>query len=119
VLIAIVFIELAVRNSGHIEYDDSLCQLQAAARYLPGPALLVEPRYSLNCLGHWPVHHVEVVEAPVETLSFRHICVVTEEYAVSKDGMKMFSVLDLDTDMPGLNWVNHHAACSRHQARTL
>jgi hypothetical protein len=33
----------------------------------------------------------------VETLSFRHIGVVTEEYAVSKDGMKMFGVLDLDT----------------------
>jgi hypothetical protein len=47
------------------------------------------------------VPHVEVVEALVETLSFRHIGVVTEEYAVSKDGMKMFGVLDLDTGMPG------------------
>jgi hypothetical protein len=47
------------------------------------------------------VPHAEVVEALVETLSFRHIGVVTEEYAVSKDGMKMFGVLDLDTGMPG------------------
>jgi hypothetical protein len=47
------------------------------------------------------VPHAEVVEALVETLSFRHIGVVAEEYAVSKDGMKMFGVLDLDTGMPG------------------
>jgi predicted Zn-dependent protease len=47
------------------------------------------------------VPHVEVVEALVETLSFRHIGVVTEEYAISKDGMKMFGVLDFDTGMPG------------------
>jgi len=51
--------------------------------------------------GDRPVPHAEVVEALVETLSFRHISVVTEEYAVSKDGMKMFGVLDLDTGMPG------------------
>ena len=50
---------------------------------------------------HRPVPHAEVVEVLVETLSFRHIGVVTEEYAVSKDGMKMFGVLDLDTGMPG------------------
>ena len=34
--------------------------------------------------------HIEVVETLVETLSFRHIGVVKEEYAVGKDGMKMF-----------------------------
>ena len=45
--------------------------------------------------------HAEIVEALVETLSFRHIGVVQEEYAVTKDGMKMFGVLDLDTGMPG------------------
>jgi hypothetical protein len=50
---------------------------------------------------HRPVPHVGVVEALVETLSFRHIGVVKEEYAVSKDGMKMFGVVDLDTGMPG------------------
>jgi DNA phosphorothioation-dependent restriction protein DptH len=47
------------------------------------------------------VPHAEVVEALVETLGFRHICVVAEEFAVSKDGMKMFGVLDLDTGMHG------------------
>jgi hypothetical protein len=50
---------------------------------------------------HRPVPHAEVVEALVETLSFRHIGVVNEEFAISKDGMKMFGVLDLDTGMHG------------------
>jgi hypothetical protein len=50
---------------------------------------------------HKPVPHHEIVEALVETLSFRHICVVNEEFAVSHDGMKMFGVLDLETQMEG------------------
>src|SRR5215469_13877248 len=50
---------------------------------------------------HRPVPHHEIVEALVETLSFRHIGVVNEEYAVSADGMKMFGVLDLETQMEG------------------
>ena len=44
---------------------------------------------------------LEVIEALTETLGFRHIGVVQEEYAVSKDGMKMFGALDLDTGMHG------------------
>ena len=55
----------------------------------------------LGTATHRPVPHAEIVEALVETLSFRHIGVVTEEYAVSNDGMKMFGVLDLDTGMHG------------------
>jgi Domain of unknown function (DUF932) len=55
----------------------------------------------LGTATHRPVPHAEVVEALVETLSFRHIGVVQEEYAVSKDGMKMFGILDLDTGMQG------------------
>jgi hypothetical protein len=50
---------------------------------------------------HRPVPHHEIVEALVETLSFRHIGVVNEEYAVSVDGMKMFGVLDLEAQMDG------------------
>ena len=50
---------------------------------------------------HRPVPHHEIVEALVETLSFRHIGVVNEEYAVSADGMKMFGVLDLETRWRG------------------
>lgn len=50
---------------------------------------------------HRPVPHHEIVKALVETLSFRHIGVVNEEYAVSSDGMKMFGVVDLETQMDG------------------
>src|SRR5438270_891392 len=48
-----------------------------------------------------PVPHPEVIDALIETLGFRHIAVVQNEYEVSKDGMKMFGVLDLDTGMHG------------------
>jgi Domain of unknown function (DUF932) len=50
---------------------------------------------------HKPVPHHEIVEALIETLGFRHIGVVEEEYAVSNDGMKMFGVLDLETQIEG------------------
>lgn len=50
---------------------------------------------------HKPVPHGEVVSALIETLGFRHIAVVKDEYAVSRDGMKMFGVLDLETGMAG------------------
>ncbi len=46
---------------------------------------------------HQPIPHHQIVEALAESLSFRQIGVVQEEYAVSKDGMKMFGVLDLET----------------------
>jgi hypothetical protein len=54
---------------------------------------------------HRPVPHHEIVEALAETLSFRHIGVVNEEYAVSQDGMKMFGVLDLETQMDGCRFA--------------
>src|SRR5258707_3344166 len=50
---------------------------------------------------HQPLPHFEIVGALVETLSFRQISVVREEYAVSGDGMKMFGVLDLETTFDG------------------
>src|SRR5436190_23899535 len=53
----------------------------------------------LGTATHRPVPHSEVIDALLETLGFRHIAVVRDEYAVSKDGMKMFGVLDLDTAM--------------------
>src|SRR5260370_40490295 len=66
---------------------------------------------------HRPVPHHAVIEALVETLGFRHIAVVRDEYAVSKDGMKMFGVLDLDTGMHGCGFSigvrNAHAQMNR------
>ena len=50
---------------------------------------------------HQPIQHSQIVEALVESLSFRHISAIREEYAVSNDGMKMFGVLDLETTFDG------------------
>ena len=46
---------------------------------------------------HQPLSHYEIVEVLEEALSFRHLTVVKDEYAVSADGMKMFGVMDLDS----------------------
>jgi hypothetical protein len=48
-----------------------------------------------------PVPHHEVVGALIETLGFRRIGVVQDEYAASTDGMRMFGVLDLETGFEG------------------
>lgn len=50
---------------------------------------------------HRPVPHIEVINALTETLGFRHIGVHKEEYAVSKDGMKMFGCMELETTFNG------------------
>src|SRR5881296_1110841 len=48
-----------------------------------------------------PIPHCEVVNALVETLGFRHIGVVRDEYAAKPDGMKMFGVMDLEAGFTG------------------
>jgi hypothetical protein len=53
---------------------------------------------------HKPIPHHEIVQALVETLGFRHIAVVHDEYAVSTDGMKMFGILELETGMTGVRF---------------
>jgi hypothetical protein len=50
---------------------------------------------------HRPIPHHEIAEALAETLGFRQIAVLKNEFAVSKDGMKMFGVLDLATGFEG------------------
>ncbi len=53
---------------------------------------------------HQPIPHHEIVQALTETLSFRHIEVVRDEYAVSQDGMKMFGILELEYGITGVNF---------------
>jgi hypothetical protein len=53
---------------------------------------------------HKPLSHHEIVEALLETLGFRHIEVVRDEYAVSRDGMRMFGVLDLEYGITGVRF---------------
>lgn len=44
-----------------------------------------------------PIAHAELINNLLNSLSYRHINVVRDEYAVSEDGMKLFGVLDLET----------------------
>jgi hypothetical protein len=53
---------------------------------------------------HQTIPHSRIVQALVETLGFRHIGIVREEYAVSPDAMKMFGVLDLETSAVGVRF---------------
>lgn len=59
----------------------------------------------LGTTTHRPVPHHEIVEALVETLSFRHIGLVGEEYTVSTDGMRMFSMVDLEAAFEGCRFA--------------
>ena len=52
-----------------------------------------------------PVPHLEVVQALVETLGFRKIAPVREEYAVSKDGMRLFGTMELETMFHGCRFA--------------
>ena len=54
---------------------------------------------------HKPVPHHEIVEALIETLGFRQIGVVREEYAVTADGMRMFGVMDLSSGFDGCRFA--------------
>jgi hypothetical protein len=53
---------------------------------------------------HQPLSHHEIVRALLETLNFRRIEVVRDEYAVSQDGMRMFGVLDLEYGITGVRF---------------
>src|SRR6266550_7431485 len=55
--------------------------------------------------SHHPLAHHLIVDALAETLAFRYISVVRDEYAVSPDGMKMFGVLDLETAFDGCRFA--------------
>lgn len=54
---------------------------------------------------HKPVPQIEVVNALVETLGFRHISIHRDEYAVSADGMKMFGLMELETTFNGCRFA--------------
>ena len=48
-----------------------------------------------------PIAHSDLIGNVLEALSYRHINVVKDEYAVSEDGMKLFGVLDLEASFEG------------------
>ncbi|MDP3726282.1 MAG: hypothetical protein Q8R36_03745 [bacterium] len=54
---------------------------------------------------HRPIPHAQVIGTLIETLGFRHIGVHRDEYAISKDGNKMFGILDLEMTVNGCRLV--------------
>jgi uncharacterized protein DUF932 len=54
---------------------------------------------------HKPIPHIDVVNAMVETLGFRRIGVHAEQYAVSRDGMKLFAVVELEETFNGCRFA--------------
>src|SRR6185369_11285426 len=54
---------------------------------------------------HQPIPHHEIASALVETLSFRHINVVGDEYAVTGDGMRCFGLLQLEYGVEGIQFA--------------
>lgn len=54
---------------------------------------------------HQPIAHLEIVEKLIETLSFRHIQVIREQYAISKDGMRCFGTLELNNEWDGMTYA--------------
>lgn len=52
-----------------------------------------------------PVSHIQLVQALTETLSFRKISVVNDEYAITKDGRKMFGLLELSEEFTGCRFA--------------
>jgi hypothetical protein len=52
-----------------------------------------------------PIPHITLVNSLLETLAFRHINVVKDEYAVSKDGMKLFGLVELETTFDGCRFA--------------
>jgi len=54
---------------------------------------------------HQPIPHLQIVETLIETLAFRHIGVVRDEYAVTSDGMRCFGLLQLAYGIEGIQFA--------------
>jgi hypothetical protein len=81
-------------DSTLISYEGKLDRQQLAL--VPTP---------IGTATHKPIPHHEVVQALTETLGFRHIGVHKEEYCVSRDGMKMFGIMELETTFGGCRFA--------------
>ena len=51
---------------------------------------------------HFPVPHSRFVETLAESLHYRHLEIVAEEYAVSHDGLRFFGALTLNVEESGV-----------------
>ncbi|HVB33699.1 MAG TPA: DUF932 domain-containing protein [Patescibacteria group bacterium] len=51
-----------------------------------------------------PISHIDLVQSVLDGLSYRHINIVKDEYAVSEDGMKLFGILELEQGFDGARY---------------
>ena len=51
---------------------------------------------------HYPIPHSRFVESLAESLHYRHLEIVSEEYAVSHDGSRFFGALTLNVEESGV-----------------
>ncbi len=52
-----------------------------------------------------PIPHARLIDSLEESLAFRHIQIVRDEYAVSPDGMKLFGLLELNAEFQGVRFA--------------
>jgi hypothetical protein len=52
-----------------------------------------------------PIAHAALIDELERSLSFRHIQIVRDEYAVSPDGMKLFGLLELNAEFEGVRFA--------------
>ena len=74
------------------------------AQYIDRAGLLGLPMPQATAT-HQPIAHLEIVEKLIETLSFRHIQVLAEQYAISTDGMRCFGTLELNNEWDGMTYA--------------
>lgn len=54
---------------------------------------------------HQVLPHIDIVTSLEEALGFRHIAIVSEEYAVTRDGMNFFGVMTIDQGIHGAQFA--------------
>ncbi len=52
-----------------------------------------------------PIHHALLIDRIMDSLWYRRMNVVRDEYAVSDDGMKMFGLIELDVEYKGVRFA--------------
>src|SRR5918912_1490523 len=52
-----------------------------------------------------PIAHAGLIDELEDSLAFRHIKIVRDEYAVSADGMRLFGLLELNAEFEGVRFA--------------
>ena len=83
---------------------DNRLMVHAGAKRVTREELLTLPTPS-STNTHKIIAHAEVVNQLEEALSFRHISIVRGEYAIAKDGARLFSLLEVNAEHEGVRFA--------------